>query len=182
MKKAWKTALPLFACVILLAGCSYFQEPTISSMLEYRSAEGDFYTVFPGAPEYYTEKVETMFGVLDSHMYTYNTEDASFLISYMDYPEEYMSEDSAQEYYDSAKQAVLEGINGTLTEEKEIMLNQYPGREFTLSAPAKTVYTERIFFVKGRLYQQVVVTEDQKKYKTEMMNFFSHFNILLAGS
>lgn len=180
MKKAQLLILTLLF-LLVLTGCSGSRETYAPGALEFRSAEGGFYTVFPGAPEYHAEQVETMFGLLDTHMYMYNTEDASFLISYMDYPEESISPDSTGEYYDGAREAVLQGIEGgILEEEKDILHKQTPGREFRIVTPDKTVLTEKIFFAGNRLYQQVVVTKRHDVYKTEIENFFERFDIVKA--
>ena len=86
-------------------------------------------------------------------------EDAVYLVSYADYPEDALKQHTPDQILDAARSGTLVNLKGKLVSDQKIMLDKtHPGREFLIEVPGAADYRARIFFANRRLYQVVFVT------------------------
>jgi TonB family protein len=127
---------------------------------EFSSAEGRFSVLLPGTP---TEKVEfhdSPVGKLEVHIFTLRTF-AEYLVMYVEYPPNIEEEGNVRAFLDRIRDGSLEGVNGTLLEEKDISFEGHPGRFMRAQIVDDHVIRVRIFVVKNRLYQVGVIMRDK---------------------
>jgi hypothetical protein len=176
------SALVLLAIIILsLFLTSCFRKNTEPELQEYRSLSGDFLVLFPENPEMETQKVNTLIGVIDAHMYQVTTEDMYYAVSYSDYPEDFINSSTSDEVLKGARDGALANTKGKLLQELVITYEDYPGRDIKYeitSEDENVIVYQRIFLVNERLYQIIVVTEEKNMFSRKIFDFLESFKII----
>lgn len=96
---------------------------------------------------------------LENHLMTLDTKLASYVVSYLQFPEDVTDPNAIKAMLDSGRDGGIASSGGELRSEKEIKLNGYFGREWTMEIPGGFIATARAYWVKRRLYQTVFVIE-----------------------
>jgi hypothetical protein len=128
---------------------------------EFTSERGGFSVLLPGTPT--EEKVpikDPKYKSAVQYQFTVGEDNGAYLVSYQDNPGLAKANQSALEQaLISAQKRAQTSIDGQLVSEKKIKLqDEFPGREFTFELPAVSgAYRSRMYLVKGRLYQVIVV-------------------------
>jgi hypothetical protein len=139
----------------------------------YSSARGRFSILMPSEPTVQEQPVDTANGKLMNYVFLSQKGAAAFAISYADYPQ---NDADPQGVLDRVREGAVNGIKGTLVSGKNITHKGYPGREFQASTQG-ALYTSRIFLVKDRLYQMVVVAPATQLSATEINRFLTSFDL-----
>lgn len=139
------------------------------------STAGRFSILMPAEPNVQEQPVDTAAGKLINHISLAQKGSAAFAISYADYPP---NDAEPQGVLDSVRDGAINGIKGTLVRGKNITHKTYPGREFQASTQG-ALYTSRIFLVKNRLYQMVVVAPVGQLTDAEVNRFLTSFDLKL---
>jgi hypothetical protein len=109
-----------------------------------------------------------------------DTEKVFFSVAYVDYPYSAVRVTPTSSLLDGARDGAVERTNGRLLSEKLISLGGYPGREIKIKVetPKHTaIVRSRIYLVKNRLYQVLVVTSIQEAYSTIGTTFLNSFQV-----
>jgi hypothetical protein len=121
------------------------------------SKEGRFTAAMPAAPSEKKQQVKTATGQLGVVMLVAEGRDSTvFVISYADYPEAELK-GSVHKRLDHARDGAVASARGTLRSEKAIDLKGHPGRDIVIEKNGETAVRARIFLVKNRLYQVMVL-------------------------
>ncbi len=169
-----KHLIYIIFAVILLTSC--VKEPTIEL---FSSKDGGFSILLPGKPEFETQTVDTEVGKILMNMYGVENKRMAYLISYSDYnieDIELIGVKEIEEILDGVRDGQV-GDNGKLISEKSIQLDNYSGREIVFSNEEGTIRS-RIFLVKNRLYQVLVVSNDNKVNTEEVNKILNSFKLL----
>jgi hypothetical protein len=138
--------LGLFAC--LLAATARAGDP--ADLKEFTSKEGGFTIMMPGTPKEMKVSGQTMF-LIDQGT-------KGYLVSYLDNAAlGNAAADVVKKSLENGRDAAVASFKGKLLSTKEVKLGDYPGLEFQIEAPKLGIYRSRIYQVKDRLYQVVVM-------------------------
>ncbi len=173
-----KTLLLLLVAVVLSA-CK-------SGPVEWQtfsSSAGGFSVSIPGTFQESTQSVSTQLGAIDLHIFMLGQANSAYMLSYADYPENFVKQSDVNTMLDGARDGALKNVNATLGGTKAISLDGSPGREFTASVPdSKSVpgggsVQARIYLVKSRLYQLLVLTAKGNETEVDADKFLASFKL-----
>jgi len=178
-----KTRQNVIACVLLLlavgtllAGCGGKADWT-----EFKSEEGGFSILMPGAPTEETQTQATELGDIDIHMFTYEEKDVAYIVGYNLLPAAILELSSADPMLDGACEGQVSSVNGTEVSRQTISLGAYPGRELEIRVDdadgIKTLHT-RIYLVEDKLYQVLVVGGEDQSGAEDTIKFLDAFKLL----
>ncbi len=130
--------------------------PESGTWINVAPANAGFTIRMPGKP---TEKVEALRGRPDveNHLITLETKVAGYVMSFVQFSDDITDPDAIKTILDRGREGGIASTGGKLISEKEIKLNDYFGREWTMSLPGGFLATARAYWVKRRLYQTVFV-------------------------
>jgi len=127
-----------------------------------------FTVLLPAKP---ADKVDPVAGHpgVENHTFTLETTLAGYVISYVSFPDEINDPEVIKQMLDRGREGGIEASGGELVSEKEIKLNGYFGREWSLKLPAGLTTTARAYWVKRRLYQTVFVKSPKANDSPEVI-------------
>ncbi len=105
----------------------------------------------------------------------------AYMVGYADYPEGIVERMNLDQSLDAARDGMLGEYSARVTNEKRILLDSYPGKEFSFEGTIKnTRFTgySRIFLVDQRLYQLIAIGERAVVDKEDVDRFFLSFERL----
>ena len=156
MKKTFLLAI-FFSLSVITVPAQQPQEHTESgAWINIVPNNAGFTVLMPAKP---SEKVEPMEGHpgVENHTLTLETKLAGYVLSYIEFPDEVTDSDQIKTMLDSGREGGITASGGQLISEKEIKLNGYFGREWSLKIPGGFLATARAYWVKRRLYQTVFI-------------------------
>lgn len=146
------------------------------------SAEGHFSIMMPVAPKEQINKINSEIGPLEMHLFLSQNGAAVFLLSYTDYPENIIQQNSPEAILNSVRDGAIANTKGSLLNESNLqLLNKYEGREINVDIPNTAELSKsRIFLVNNRVYQLVVSSEKKKAdlINKETSQFLNSFTLL----
>lgn len=175
-----KTML-LLVCALLLAACGGATGGSSSAWKDFASDKGNFRISVPDTPKESSQSVDTAAGKINLTIYTAQVGSSAYLVSYSDYPEDMMSAADPLKVLDGAMNGAITNFGGKLLTSSDITLNDNPGKEF--SADGKVVNAGdgnlrgRIYLVKNRLYQIIVVGPKDKTVEADVVKYLQSFKL-----
>ncbi len=167
----------LVVCVILLAACS----GSGPEWKDFASAKGAFAITMPGTPKESSQSVDTAAGAINLTMFTTQVSSAAYLVSYSDYPEDMMSSADPLKVLEGAQNGSITNFDGKLLSSKDITLDDNPGKEFTaegkVTNPGDGSLSGRIYLVKNRLYQIIVIGLKDKTPAADIDKYLKSFKL-----
>lgn len=136
------------------------------------SKAGNFRVKMPGKPQNFSRKLNTKVGETEMHFYlaTANNGKTAYLVMYNDYPSEFVAKADPKKVVEGAVKGSIRGRNGKVMMEKVITIDGYPGKmvvfEFKQGSLNMTAIA-RVYLVKNRLYQVLLMTETSVKPSAE---------------
>jgi hypothetical protein len=156
---------------ILLSACQNWKE--------FKTSEGDFSIMMPGAPTYDKIASNTSLGYLDTNNYTVTSKKATYIISYADYPDSLINMYTPEKILDTAEDSVVAKSQFILRNESNITLNNYPGREYRLeSTDGKSIYIVRAYLVSHRFYLLIIVTSKDDQFSSVVTKYMDSFKLI----
>jgi hypothetical protein len=137
----------------------------------FSSAEGAFSVLMPHPP--LEENVE------GKHIYTSNDTYFTYIVSYMEYPPEESYPESSTLLNEFKNSILAKG--GTLVFEQDIVLDNYPGREFRIRESDETipsVVEGRVYLVGDRVYTFYVRYSMPSGLSKEIKSYLDSFKLL----
>lgn len=169
--------LLLALAAALLAGCGGGE----AAWTEFKSEAGGFSLLMPGEP---TEEVQTQpteVGDIDIHMFTYETQDTAYMGGYNLLPQAIVDLSEPNAMLDSACNGQVSSTGGVEVSRQEIALGAYPGRDLEIriedASGVKTLHT-RIYLVENKLYQILVVGDENQSGAEDTLKFLDSFKLL----
>ena len=167
----------MIVCVLLLAACS----GTSPEWKDFASEKGKFSIGMPATPKESSQSVDTAAGKIDLTMFTAQLGSAAYLVSYSDYPEEMMNSADPLKVLDGALDGSVTNFSGKVLSSTDITLDGNPGKEFNaegkVTNPGDGSLRGRIYLVKNRLYQIIVVGLKDKTPATDIDKYLQSFKL-----
>lgn len=149
---------------------------------EFKSEAGGFSVITPYTLKETVQSVDTQAGAIDIHIFSADRNDTSLLVGYSDYPVEIVKASDPEKMLDGSRDGAVTNVKGELVAEVKTSLNNFPGRELTISAKAENgqemILRGRIFLVDNRLYQVMAITSKGKGNSAEIGDFLASFKLL----
>jgi hypothetical protein len=163
----------LLSLLLLLAPASGFAE---ESWKDHRSDECRCSAQFPGTPTAKNQTIPSKDGPLESKMIMLEVPSSAFYaVAYVDYPKDAVAASKPDELLNGARDGAVGKVKGSLKSETKISMNGFPGRELNIDAPKDLALIARIFLVKERLYQTIVVMPKARIDAAENRKFLDSF-------
>jgi hypothetical protein len=140
----------------LLLGAGPSEVPEGWKTVESKGA--GFKAIMPAEPMLRTQQVKTATGQLRVTLFVAEGKnDAVFAVSYTDYPEMDLKKGPIEKRLDQARDGAVASAGGKLRSERAIKLQGHSGRELVVEKNGEAVARMRIYLVKRRLYQVMVL-------------------------
>ncbi|MEN0005391.1 MAG: hypothetical protein AAF798_14665 [Bacteroidota bacterium] len=178
---------------------SFAQDSTATNQLEpltiayeyqkwedFRSYEGKFRVLIPGAVSTKEQTLETGVGELTYHtayceLKDKNADNLVYIISYCDYPDGGMHSDSTEllgEFFAATMEGAAASVEGAVVYEQTRDFREYPGRVWRVDyLEGKAVIKTRAFLVGNRFYSLQTITTKERSLNRSSERFFSSFRL-----
>jgi len=187
-KAVWAVGITVVAWVLLiaflvtLAGGRALLTLDQPNWQEYRSQAGRYSILMPDKPKEQTQTVNSAAGSLDMHIASFEDRSGAYLVIYVDYPADMIHSGQEKDVLDGAMQGAVANVDGKLTRQQDFPLGKVPGREVEFDAPAKgaqpaTHIKVRYFLTNDRLYQVMVVAQQNPGLPTDAQKFLDSFKL-----
>ncbi len=147
-------------------------QPTLWT--KYSPKDGSFAADFPGKPEEVVEPTDGPNGKVEMHQFAVERPTGSaFMASYTDFPAPPASVDELKQRLVGVRDVALKSAQATLVEDKEILVNGIPGREYaaTMMIPEAVTTHTRIFMKGGRLFQFMTLVPKELGEEADVRRF-----------
>ncbi len=153
------------------------------SWQEYTSQAGHYLILMPGKPQEQTQSVDSTVGTLNMHIASFEDQSGAYLVTYVDYPADVIQAGLEDNVLDGAVQGGIANANGKLARQQAISLGKFPGREVEFDAPAQGAQPAmhvkaRYFLADNRLYQVLVIAQQNKGLPDAAQKFFESFQLV----
>jgi len=163
--------------IVGLAGFASFAQA--QGWLSLTPGDGKYAVDLPGKPEEARQTVNTAIGPADSHRFTLKLgDDEAFITSYSDFRPSAVTRPPAELMLEIEKGVMAALPGGKLRSHEAIVLDKYPGRAFVIQLPDGTLYTQRVYLVGNRLYQNIAVTTGERTGDSRVKHFMDSFRLL----
>ncbi len=154
---------------------------------EYRSYDGRFRVLSPGAMRPKVDSIATALGTLAYHTFFFEdadkaTDNVVYMLSYCDYPEGSLHHDSIELVRDFFKATVEESafsVAGDVTWSHDIRLGRYPGIFWRVDyKDGRAVIKTRAYLVRNRYYTIQAVMKKERSLNAAADRFLESFRLL----
>jgi hypothetical protein len=128
----------------------------------------------PGEPKRTRQKVTTPAGTIDVLAYMVEVPSGAYVVSATRFRGTLRCL-STQQRLDGARDGAVKNVHGTLISEKQIKLDNNPGRELLIKAPGVFMH-QRVFLINNRLVQAVVVSQTEAE-SADISHFFNSLKL-----
>lgn len=182
-------SFPLIAVATILSLCLLpflTQAQAKPKWEEFRSYDGRFRVLTPGAMRTKTDSIETAIGKLAYHTFFFedaaqSTENAVYLLSYCDYPAGSLHHDSialVAEFFDASVQESAFSVAGDVAWSNDIKLGAYPGKSWRVDYKDKrAVIKTRAYVVGNRYYSVQTVMKRERSLNAASDKFLESFRV-----
>jgi hypothetical protein len=129
--------------------------------------DGYFSISMPSEPE--REVVKVPGGIGDAELIIYTSEasqDLAYGATFNHFPYDFIINSVPKSIVENSANGAVEGVNGELIDEKDLKIEDYPGKEIKFSAPGGFVRT-RIYLIGNTLYQLTVSSSTENEVDNE---------------
>jgi hypothetical protein len=153
-------------------GTSPSTSPTISttpgpttSDLAWQKVNGDGFAIsMPGNPSKSDQTEPSLAGPITIHLYTVTHGYEGFMVGNTRYPDSVFASGNTDDIVNGARNGAVSSINGEVTNEHNITVAGYSGREITGKSPSKNLgFTIRLFVVKPQMFMILYTQYDKEK-------------------
>src|SRR5688572_2011965 len=155
---------------------------------KFSPAGGGFTVLMPGKPKVTEQEVPFGGGKLINHMYMVQANSSVYIVSYAEFPTTVTDPVVIKAMLDNARDKGVAAANGTLRSEKEIKIDDNPGREWLVAIPSGGIARARAYWVKQRLYQAFLLMPQGKNPQEEaareavMSKFLNSFALISTNA
>lgn len=169
--------------LLVFAGLWIFNaitSPESEEWQEFSSSEGGFSVLMPGRPTKKIETANTMFGPIDTSVFSLIRKDSIYAVMYCEYPATLVQASTP----DAILNNVLNSIkaSGKTLSESIISLNGYPGRELELELEPEesdvlVTMKIRMFMIDSKMCRLIAVTPKGSANSEDVMKFLDSFEL-----
>ncbi len=148
--------------------------------VEFSSQKGNFSVLLPKKPVEEKETVNTKIGPVELYAFLVELQNGKVVygVTYSDYPAEMVEKSNPDDLLDRARNGAVRNISGKIIKEKRIVIEGYPGRELRVVFGKTGVMKYRLYLVKNRLYQIMVLAEEENLLSSADERFLNSFRLL----
>ena len=140
-------------------------QATQADWSEFSSTQGGFAVSMPGTPQ---EKIQT--DVDRSFLLTLGK--SYYYVHYTDIPDiEKLNADELKDLLDKMPMVFVEGVEGKLVTERNVILNGYLGKEFEFTLGDDSVGQARVYMVEQRLFIIVGMSSEPENAQKFLQSF-----------
>lgn len=156
------------------------KSPESEEWREFSSSEGGFSVLMPGDPTKKIETVNTMFGPIDTPVFSLVQKDAIYAVTYCEYPATLVQASTPDAILDNVFNSVK--ASGKLIGESIISLNGCPGRELEVELEPEesdvlVTMKIRMFMIDNRICRAMVATPKGRATSEDAMKFLDSFKV-----
>jgi hypothetical protein len=146
---------------------------------EFTSKDGGFVVTMPGDPKEEKKNRRTASGPGELILYVVERkkEETVYVAGYCELPESVIKNTPLDKRLDYARRRVLSDLKGKLLKNKKITLGSHPGRELQIAIEGGGLVRQRLFAVKDKLYQLLVVGPKAKALSKDSDRFMDSFKL-----
>ena len=136
--------------------------------------DGSFAAEFPGTPEETVEPTDAPSGKVDMHQFAVErTSGSAFMASFVDFPGPPPSPTELRQRLIGIRDVALKSAQATLLDDREIMVNGVPGREYaaSMTVPEAVTTHTRLFMKGGRLFQFMTLVPKELGEDADVRHF-----------
>jgi hypothetical protein len=127
-----------------------------ASLLQPLETGEGFAVRMPAGPQVLRNTVKLPAGEVATTAWSKNVDGVLYSVSIADYPKALLSATKPVTFLDEGKQGLVKQLKGTLQEEQDITLGEYPGKAFVVSSDSGQMKA-RNYLVGNRLYTLLVL-------------------------
>lgn len=142
---------------------------------EFRSAKGGFVVQLLGEPKVDANPPDPT-GRAETR-YVIDLGDTAYIVAFDDYAPGHLTNANPQTILETAQNALLKALNGTLRQQKPITLSGYPGREILFDTPDHNTGKVHVYVIKNRLYQVWYLGPTGKETRPDVDHFLNSFQL-----
>ncbi len=170
--RLWRGAVT--ALVLLGATTALACRP--ATWQEFRSKDGNFKVLLPGAPTTENLTSPSAKGPLTVHLVTVQAGNQTYTVAYNDYPQSVVDHATPDSILDLAVEGAL-GDAGRLVSSSAISLNAHTGRTIEAALPEGIRYRANFILDHSRLYQVSILESPGTKREEDQARFLGSFEI-----
>jgi hypothetical protein len=170
---------PFRLLVVLLPAVALPWQPAPLEWKELTPKDGSFSVFLPGTPTEHKKTVMSPSGMVEVVLFEVAVPpaDGKFVAGYSEFPEASIKPGTEDKRLDNARDGAIASAKGKLVRQKNLLLDKYPGREVVIKIEGKATVLLRLFAVKNRLYQLVVVGNEELLASKEAEKFLKSFKL-----
>ena len=155
--------------------------PDSDSWYSFVSSEGEFNCRLPGEPTKSIQKIPTLMGTVDNHLFMVpqNNGLTVYMVSYLDFPMSPSLGDT-DAILESSLSGAQQSINGKIKKRSKIKVNGYEGRQVSFAGSQNGQALEgqlRLVLAGGRLYQILILGTPETFNEQNASKVFDSFQI-----
>ncbi|MEN9214022.1 MAG: hypothetical protein Q6J44_03725 [Gloeomargarita sp. DG02_4_bins_56] len=164
--------------VLVLSGCQMGTR--------WQTVQGDGFQVnFPGSPQQEQRTLETGVGEVNTHAWGVNRPQGSYAVVLTDYDQPVARLADSPLVWEQLKVQAQQRVQGQVTQERQVTLGSYPGREMVVTIPPERlagggVAKVRFYFVGQRVYGLYAIVPQEQQ--GDLPQFFDSFAITKNSS
>jgi hypothetical protein len=170
----------ILALAFLIAGlhfpfCLHAQARDATRWQSFEMPAGRYKAAFPAEPVMQQGKLRTEIGEVVSTRHTADSADATYDVTYNDYPKDGIARLSAAQLMDTVRDGLIYQSKGRLVSEKPFIFGKLAGREHEIAGEDGMRYRIRLLVVSNRLYQLTAMARPPAQ--PEARKFFDSFQL-----
>gem|GEM_PF-627915 len=130
---------------------------------------------FPGKPERTSEVVNTGLGKMEYISYTVDKGNSAFMVSYGDYPKDFIKGNDPNVLLDNAVKGTVESTQGQLVSKVSVIKLGCPSREIIIDVWPDMVIEGRLLLKENRLYVIYATTTYDQRNSSSVQEFLNSF-------
>ena len=152
-----KPPVLLFGLVLPLAALA--AQPGSATWKEFHCKPGGFKVLLPGVPQQQKQSLQTPAGAVELIQYVLEPTkgQGAYAVSYSELSQSVLKQATPEQRLEHARDSAVTRAKGKLHSSKRITWQGHPGLEFEIAVDGKVRMHTRMFGVKNRLYQILVV-------------------------
>ena len=142
---------------------------------EFRSAKGSFVVLLPGEPKVETNPPDPT-GRTESR-FLVDLGDTAYIVAFDDYAPGHLTNSNPSSVLDTAQDALLKALKGTLRQRRPATISGFPGREILFDTPDHNTGKVRVYVVRNRLYQVWYLGPTGQETRPDVDRFLNSFQL-----
>jgi hypothetical protein len=143
---------------------------------------GGFTVSFPGTPTEHKQSVKMPSGSsIEVMLYVYEPKkgEGQYVVSFSEYPDSALKAGTDEKRLENARDGAIQNVKGKLKGgTKHIKVDGYPGLDLTIETKENILVRTRIYAVKNRLYQTLVIGPPKMVTAKETEQFLNSFKLV----